>query len=49
MGLTSEHFVPWGMRTAADGKGGWITAVIANRYPTADAHGMIVFFWHNQT
>jgi len=31
-----------------DGQGGTLTAVIGQRYPTADGYGELVFFWHNR-
>jgi len=47
--LHSEHFIPIAMKTESDGHGGWITAVVGQRFPTADGYGQIVFFWHNTT
>ncbi|MGO8871746.1 MAG: LppP/LprE family lipoprotein [Acidimicrobiales bacterium] len=35
--------------TVSDGAGGYLTAVSALRNPSADGHGALVFFWHNQT
>ena len=35
--------------TVADGAGGYLTAVPALRNPSADGHGWLLFFWHNQT
>ena len=35
--------------TVSDGAGGYLTAVPALRNPSADGHGALVFFWHNQT
>lgn len=32
-----------------DGHGGWLTAVPAVRWPTADGHGQVVLFWHDRT
>ncbi|MCO5973334.1 LppP/LprE family lipoprotein [Actinoallomurus soli] len=32
--------------TTPDGHGGTLTAVIGQRYPTADGKGQLVFFWH---
>lgn len=32
--------------SVADGYGGTLTAAVGQRYPTADAHGQLVFFWH---
>jgi hypothetical protein len=34
--------------TVGDGSGGYLTAVPALRNPSADGHGSLVFFWHNQ-
>jgi hypothetical protein len=46
-GTPEEHFVPGDRpRTAPDGQGGTLTAVIGQRHPTSDGHGQIVFFWH---
>ena len=45
----SEGFVGDRLVTVGDGSGGYLTAVEASRYPTADGHGALVFFWHNQT
>ncbi|ACX51899.1 copper amine oxidase domain protein [Ammonifex degensii KC4] len=43
------HFVPEGdPLTVPDGQGGTLTAVIGQRYPTADGYGELVFFWHNK-
>ena len=37
-------------RTIKDGRGtGTLTAAIGTRWPTADALGQVVFFWHNTT
>jgi LppP/LprE lipoprotein len=48
--MPSEHFQPAGPAlTIADGMGGTVTAVAGQRVPTADAHGQLVFFWHNTT
>jgi hypothetical protein len=33
--------------TISDGQGGSLTAVVGVRYPTADAYGQLIFFWHN--
>ncbi|MGI5224393.1 LppP/LprE family lipoprotein [Actinoallomurus sp. CA-142502] len=46
---TSEgHFVlDQGPVSVADGYGGTLTAAVGQRYPTADAHGQLVFFWHD--
>src|SRR4051794_8387158 len=35
--------------TVGDGGAGFLTAVPALRSPSADGHGWLVFFWHNQT
>jgi hypothetical protein len=35
--------------TVSDGAGGWLTALIGVRFPTADGKGELVFFWHNTT
>ena len=35
--------------TVGDGSGGFLTAVSAGRTPSADGHGGLVFFWHDQT
>jgi hypothetical protein len=35
--------------TVSDGAGGWLTGIVAGRFPTADGHGQLVFFWHNTT
>lgn len=35
--------------TVSDGHGGYLTAVAAGRTPSADGHGWLVFFWHDQT
>jgi hypothetical protein len=35
--------------TVSDGAGGWLTAVIGVRFPTADGKGQLAFFWHNAT
>lgn len=45
------HFaLPGTPLTIADGRGtGTLTAVVGTRYPTADAKGQLVFFWHNTT
>jgi hypothetical protein len=32
-----------------DGHGGWLTAVPAVRWPTADGFGQVVLFWHDRT
>jgi hypothetical protein len=31
-----------------DGHGGWLTAVPAERWPTADGYGQLVLFWHDR-
>jgi LppP/LprE lipoprotein len=33
--------------TISDAAGGWLTAVIGVRFPTADGKGQLAFFWHN--
>jgi hypothetical protein len=33
--------------TVSDGAGGWITAVLGARHPSADGYGYLTFFWHN--
>jgi len=46
----SEHFAPLGRLlevTVGDGDGGSLTAVLGTRFPTADAYGQLVFFWHD--
>lgn len=45
-----EHFKAFGRGlTIRDGRGtGALTAVVGVRYPTADAYGQVVFFWHNR-
>ncbi len=45
----SEGFVGSPPVTVGDGAGGYLTAVSALRHPSADGHGDLVFFWHNQT
>jgi hypothetical protein len=43
----TEHFVnDGGPKTVPDGHGGTLTAAIGQRYPTADGHGQLIFFWH---
>ena len=51
IGTRGEYFRQLGRaHTIRDGRGtGTLTAVVGGRYPTADALGQIVFFWHNQT
>jgi hypothetical protein len=47
---TGEHLHPFGRAVVVpDGHGGWITAIPAVRWPTADAYGQLVLFWHNRT
>jgi hypothetical protein len=50
IGTRGEYFRPGGKPlTIRDGRGtGTLTAVIGLRYPTADALGEVVFFWHNR-
>src|SRR5581483_10847459 len=46
----TTYFVPTSPAvTIPDGSGGLLTADIGNRYPTADAAGQLIFFWHNGT
>jgi len=51
VGTKGEYFHRLGTPlTIKDGRGrGTLTAVIGVRYPTADALGQVVFFWHNKT
>jgi hypothetical protein len=52
IGTKGEYFRALGhpIKTIKDGRGtGTLTAVVGNRWPTADAKGQVVFFWHNQT
>src|SRR5579872_2782881 len=51
IGTRGEYFKPVGKPlTVKDGRGtGTITAAIGVRWPTADAKGQIVFFWHNSS
>lgn len=44
----NEKFAGGHLVTVSDGHGGYLTAVSAARFP-GDGHGMLVFFWHNQT
>lgn len=44
-----EEFIGSPPVTVGDGSGGYLTAVTALRNPSADGHGDLVFFWHNQT
>jgi hypothetical protein len=49
-GDPSEHFAPSSAPvTVADGSGGYLTAVIGTRSPSADGRGQLVFFWHGTT
>jgi hypothetical protein len=49
VGSKGTHFSAGKTLTIKDGRGtGTLTAVIGTRYPTADAKGQIVFFWHNR-
>ncbi len=49
-GDPSEHFAPSSAPvTVADGSGGYLTAVIGTRSPSADGYGQLVFFWHGTT
>ena len=45
----SEGFIGSLPVTVSDGTGGYLTAVSALRNPSADGHGDLIFFWHNQT
>jgi hypothetical protein len=45
----SEGFVGSSPVTVSDGSGGYLTAVSALRNPSADGHGSLIYFWHNQT
>jgi hypothetical protein len=45
----NEGFVGSSPVTVSDGSGGYFTAVSALRNPSADGHGALIFFWHNQT
>ena len=45
----SEGFIGSSPVTVSDGSGGYLTAVSALRNPSADGHGALIFFWHNQT
>jgi hypothetical protein len=49
VGIKGEYFRDLGKPlTIKDGRGtGTLTAVVGTRYPTADALGQVVFFWHN--
>lgn len=50
IGTPGEYFAPVGQPvTINDGHGGTLTAAIGSRTPTADGHGMVVFFWHDAT
>jgi hypothetical protein len=45
-----EHLHPMGKAVVVpDGHGGWLTAIPAVRWPTADGYGQLVLFWHNKT
>ncbi len=49
-GPTGEHLQPFGkIVTVPDGYGGTLTAVPVVRWPTADAYGQMVLFWHDTT
>jgi len=49
VGDTSEHFVPSGRSvTTKDGPLA-LTAVVGQRFPTADGYGQLVFFWRGRT
>ena len=44
---TGTHFSAFGNPVSVtDGAGGLLTAVVGVRFPTADAFGRLVFFWH---
>jgi len=45
----SEGFIGSSPVTVSDGSGRYLTAVSALRNPSADGHGGLIFFWHNQT
>jgi hypothetical protein len=45
----NEGFVGGSPVTVSDGSNGYLTAVPAQRSPSADGHGALVFFWHDQT
>ena len=45
----NEGFIGSSPVTVSDGGGGYFTAVSALRNPSADGHGALIFFWHNQT
>jgi hypothetical protein len=45
----NEGFIGNSPVTVSDGSGGYFTAVSALRNPSADGHGALIFFWHNQT
>jgi hypothetical protein len=45
---TGNDFVPASAPvTVSDGNGGTLTTVVGLRNPSADGHGQLVFFWHN--
>lgn len=47
---TGEHLRQDGKAVVVpDGHGGWLTAIPAVRWPTADGYGQYVLFWHNDT
>jgi hypothetical protein len=49
IGTKGEYFAPMKTLTIKDGRGtGTLTAVVGGRFPTADALGQVVFFWHNR-
>jgi len=49
VGYPSTHFsMIDGPLTVGDGAGHAITAVIGVRWPTADAKGQMLFFWHDR-
>jgi hypothetical protein len=49
VGYPKTHFsVIDGPITVGDGAGHTITAVVGVRWPTADAKGQLIFFWHDR-
>jgi hypothetical protein len=45
----AEHLHQMKRLTVPDGHGGFLTAVLAVRWPTADGYGQYVLFWHDTT
>jgi hypothetical protein len=46
--FSSEHFTSFGTQVVtSDGQGGFLAAIGASRFPTADGLGQLVFFFHN--